>query len=101
ETSTGISNPNFYHVSDKLYPVSPNPASGKVKIGFTLGNSAMIDLKLYNTSGQEVSVLAANQYYTQGLYDKDLDLSGLAAGEYILSLQVRDKKYEQRIMVAK
>jgi hypothetical protein len=97
--STGIADPRFYQLADKLYPVAPNPASGKVQIGFTMGNSGMMNLKLYNLNGQEVSVLASNQYYMEGLHNRELDLSTLAAGEYILSLQAHDKKYEQRIVV--
>ena len=100
-TTTGITDPRFYQVSDKLYPVAPNPASGKIKIGFALGSSGMINLKLYDIKGQEVFVLASNQYYMQGLFDRDLDLSALSTGEYILMLEAHNKKYEQRVVVSK
>ena len=100
-TTTGITDPRFYQVSDKLYPVAPNPASGKIKLGFALGSSGMINLKLYDIKGQEVFVLASNQYYMQGLFDRDLDLSALSTGEYILMLEAHNKKYEQRVVVSK
>lgn len=99
--STGISDPHISYIGDKLYPVAPNPASGKVKIGFTLGNSGMTSLRLYDLQGRTVSTLADNKYYMEGWHQADLDLSSMAAGEYVLSLQAHDKTYQQRVVVAR
>jgi hypothetical protein len=100
EQTTGINDPNFYQIADKLYPVSPNPASDKIQIGFTLGKSAMIDLKLYDINGREVRTVANDQYYIQGLHTKEMDISGLASGIYALTLQTKEKRYVQRVMIS-
>lgn len=98
--TTGINDPHFYQVTNKLYPISPNPANGNIKVGFTLGESAMIDLKLYDINGQEVKVLAANKYYMPGLYTQDVDIRSLASGVYTLALMTGDKHYIQRLVVS-
>ena len=97
---TGINDANFYQVYDKLYPIAPNPASGQVKIGFTLGSSKMINLKLYDVEGREVKVLASNQYYIEGLHRQDLDVSALAPGIYALMLETQENKFVQRVVVS-
>ena len=90
----------YHFVSDQLYPVAPNPASGPIKIGFTLAKGATIRINLYDGKGSLIKVLVNNQMYLPGMHVQTMDVSDLAAGLYTLELTTKDKKMTQKIMVA-
>ncbi len=97
---TGVNDDMFYTVKDVLYPVAPNPASGTVKVGFTLGKSNYITLKLFDINGRELQVPVNNRLYMEGLHTLDLNLSGLASGVYALTLDTKEKHQFQKIVVS-
>lgn len=66
--------------------ISPNPASGKVKISYYLNSPTPFELKLYDVSGRCVKSLARGSKDV-GVYYLNLELKNLAAGVYILSLE--------------
>lgn len=91
---------DFHFVTDQLYPVAPNPASGIIKVGFTLSKADNIQLRLYDYKGALVKVIANNQLYMSGMHVQTLDVSEYAAGLYTLELTTKDKQMTQKIMVA-
>ncbi|MFA6456403.1 MAG: T9SS type A sorting domain-containing protein [Bacteroidota bacterium] len=64
----------------------PNPFNPSTTISFTLPNSALTTLKVYNMVGQEVASLVEGQKEA-GMYVVDFDASKLASGIYLYKLQ--------------
>lgn len=97
--STGIASQNYYQVQDKLYPVSPNPGSENINIGFTLATGTNLSLGLYNMLGQEVCEIVSKGYYLPGLHRLSYDVSKLASGNYTLLMNTGSGKYSQLISI--
>ncbi len=65
----------------------PNPFNPSTTIGFTLQNSGMTTLKVYDAIGREVATLA-NEYLEAGVYhQRTFDASSFSSGIYLARLQ--------------
>jgi len=60
----------------------PNPFNPKTNINFSIQQSGLVTLKVFNALGQEVATLI-NQNMQPGKYSVDFDASGLSSGVYI------------------
>jgi CotH kinase protein/Secretion system C-terminal sorting domain/Fn3 associated len=74
-------------VEDKSFTVAPNPASDFADIDLTAAKNQFVTLAVYNTLGE--AVLKQNVENAAGTYRLALD--GLAAGQYILAIQMEDQ----------
>jgi hypothetical protein len=68
----------------------PNPFNPSTKINFSLNNSGLVILKVYNILGNEIDVLV-NEELIPGEYNISFDGTGLASGVYFYSLIFSDK----------
>jgi len=77
----------------------PNPSKGLFYVNFITGKTANIDLFLYNVLGQEVY----HQYLgnTAGVYSAMVNDPALAAGIYMLKVQVGKDSYSDKILVVR
>jgi len=66
----------------------PNPFNSRTTIQFSLPHSSFVTLKVYNTLGEDVSTLVAENL-TAGSYLMEWDGSGLPSGVYYYRLVVR------------
>lgn len=98
ENPTAAAN-SYYSVSNKLYPVAPNPAGGKISIGFTLSEGSRLGLRLYNMSGQAVRTFIPNSYFLPGLHSETYDVSDLPTGTYTIRLEGENIRQEQKLTV--
>jgi hypothetical protein len=64
----------------------PNPFNPTTTISFGLPSDAIVSLRVYNMIGQEVATLSDNEPMSSGYYEKTLDASNLASGQYIYRL---------------
>jgi plastocyanin len=79
---TGIeSNPEFFPGNFTLSQNYPNPFNPTTSISFTLTTSEFTSLKIYNSSGQEVAILA-EEYLPAGNYRFKWDAENMASGFY-------------------
>lgn len=73
----------------------PNPFNPSTNINFSLAETGLVSLKVYNLLGQEVAELV-NQRMGSGAHSVNFDASGLSSGVYIYRLvsgsQVQTKK---------
>jgi hypothetical protein len=65
----------------------PNPFNPTTRIEFTLPADLRVTLKLYNTLGQQVAVLADGRMMPRGNQRLTFDGSGLSSGVYFYTLQ--------------
>lgn len=68
----------------------PNPFNPLTTIEFTLADEALVTLRVYNTLGQEVAVLAESEEFTPGRFQLDCDASALPSGVYYYRLTAHD-----------
>jgi PKD repeat protein len=75
----------------------PNPNSGSFAVEFNAPGTFMADLNMVNSLG--MSVYAEKNLTISGKFTKNLNLSGLAAGIYMLSLQNSETRVVQKIVI--
>jgi hypothetical protein len=84
---------NQTHFSDpaylKLEPIFPNPVCGKTQINFSLPESKMIKLSVYNINGIKVQSLL-NQNVKSGSHSILWDATQLTSGIYFIRLENND-----------
>lgn len=71
----------------------PTPSTESCTITYTLPTSGGCTMTLRDESGREVRTFVTNEFRTAGEHKEELDLRGLAAGVYFLSLE-HDGKIE-------
>ncbi len=101
ENQTTATKAEFQSIQNQLYPIAPNPATDKVKIGYTLVVGEKVTLQLYDINGRVIKTIVANQFHLPGLHAAELDVSKQAAGVYIVTLDVNGKQYSQKLLVSK
>lgn len=99
--TTAVKEAEFQSIINELYPIAPNPAIDKVKVGFTLSEAANATLQVYDVNGKLLNTIFANQFHFPGLHTADLDVSKQAVGVYIVTLNVNGKQYSQKLLVNK
>ncbi|MGE5436439.1 MAG: T9SS type A sorting domain-containing protein [Syntrophothermus sp.] len=65
----------------------PNPFNPSTTIDFGLKTEMNVDLRIYNSLGQEVSTVINNQLLKAGTYNVNVTAKNLASGTYIYTLK--------------
>ncbi len=95
---TGILSPADY--SDKYsLTVSPNPAVQQTEIGYTLASTDVITIELLDQSGKVVKHVLTNSTQSAGKHTMELDVTGVKAGLYLLSVRSSDGGSVKKIVV--
>jgi len=74
---------NFEEQTDKfiLYNAYPNPFNPNTKIKYSIQNSDMVQIKVYDIMGVEIETLL-NEYKQTGTYEVEFDAGNLTSGVY-------------------
>jgi hypothetical protein len=83
---------------DKYINVYPNPTSGMLNITANLPNQERVVMTITNALGQTVATVS-NGNLNQNSFS--VDLSGQAAGMYMLTIQSAHDKVTKQIMLTK
>jgi len=75
----------------------PNPAIDKLTVEFESTINGIAKLMMFNTNGQ--LVLDQEVRLTEGLMQKDVNVSGLTPGTYHLSMIANDTRISQKVLV--
>ena len=79
----------------------PNPFNPSTVINFSVPEAnTMVNLKIYNSLGQEVGTLL-NQTVPAGNHEVNFDASGLSSGIYFYTLTAGDFVATKRMMLLK
>lgn len=78
----------------------PNPSPGNLTVEFELVESSQTSISIYNSKGQKIK-----QLYTatipSGAHRLEFDLHSLAAGQYLVQLEVGKKVYHRSLILSK
>jgi hypothetical protein len=78
----------------------PNPFNPITNIQFSLGKTSQINLRIFNTLGQEVSVIA-NGIYSEGIHSATWDASKFSSGIYFYRLETNYFKETRKMLLLK
>jgi len=78
----------------------PNPFNPTTKIEFSIPKAGKYTIKVYNTLGQEVSLLVDHELVA-GIHSVTFDASGLASGIYICKLSGNNVSLSKKIVLMK
>ncbi|MBN2415704.1 T9SS type A sorting domain-containing protein [bacterium] len=81
-----------------LYHNYPNPCNSGTTIRYTLSESGMVRLTLYNTLGQRVNILE-DRYREPGTYEYQLDTQTLPSGLYVYTLRINDFTSRKKLVI--
>lgn len=97
--TTATDNQIFQNVQNKLYPIYPNPADGRITIGYTLERGTSVSLYISDMSGKTLKSVYSNTAHYPGMHSKSVDVSNLPEGIYIVIMQADGAFYSQKIMI--
>ncbi len=84
----------------KLFQNYPNPFNPSTNIKFHLPKTGRVDLKIYDITGCEVSVLV-NEIKPAGIYTVTFDASSLTTGIYFCRIEAGEFKQTSKLMLVK
>ena len=84
------------HLDLKSFSVFPNPTAGNLNISFT-GNNEPTVVQVTDITGKEVFKETINNF--NGSYNKDIDLSNYAKGQFILYVIQNQKIFTESIIL--
>jgi hypothetical protein len=98
-TSVG-SNSDVTPVDYTLSQNYPNPFNPSTTINFTIPNSELVTLKIFNILGNEIATLI-NQNLPAGVYQYNFDAQNLASGIYLYELKTGNYKEIKKMNLLK
>lgn len=78
--------------------ISPNPANGKTMLTFDAGDSGQAGINIFNSTGALVRTESLSGLAT-GLNSRQIDVSGLQQGIYIVALSSDKRSYPARLVI--
>jgi len=84
----------------KLEDAHPNPFNSRTIITYVTPQDARVRLNLYDTGGRYIQQLAS-EWSSAGRHQVAINGEGLAAGVYVVRLEVGDMKFERKIQLIK
>jgi hypothetical protein len=78
----------------------PNPFNPTTTLSFTVPDEGMLQLSIYNISGQLIAELA-HEYQTPGSVEYNWDAGNHPSGVYLARLNINDAFYTQKLVLMK
>ncbi len=78
----------------------PNPFNPSTKINFSIPESGLVTVKVYNMIGEEVALLTEREY-SAGNHTVVFDGAGMASGTYIYEMKVNGIRLSGKMMLLK
>jgi len=83
-----------------LYQNFPNPFNPITKINFSIPNSGIIQIKIYDILGKEIKTIL-NEFTQAGNYEVEFDGSNLPSGVYFYRLKANNYSLTKKMLLAK
>lgn len=97
DISSSVEDNSHNPLQNQIYP---QPASDKAKLNFTLPQSSLVSIKLYNALGIELQTIA-NTFFSEGLNSIPIDLSNFSDGVYFVVIDYQGERVVEKIVVRK
>jgi alpha-amylase len=78
--------------------ISPNPAVATAVIQFSVGSNSKVEISLYDYNEGFLSTIVRDEYQ-RGVYEREIDLTSLKPGIYIVKMIANEKIVNQRLVV--
>jgi hypothetical protein len=98
-SGVGIDEGLIHSAQTNLY-FSPNPVISFTTVGYSLENSGIARLQLFDTQGQAVKSIF-NKWMAAGYYQVELNISGLQPGIYYGVLESNGNKISRKLIVSR
>lgn len=86
------------HQGIKIHPVFPNPASESVHLDYTLENTSIVNLEIYDNTGKLLQVFNQGTQLP-GRYLFHFNIGSLPAGEYFYRIKAGDGSLTSRFII--
>jgi serine protease len=80
------------------FSVMPNPITNSSVVEFSVTKNSPVDISAYNVLGEKVKTILHDNL-SVGTYNRPCDLTDLAAGSYVIRLDVNGKSEVRRVIV--
>ncbi len=94
----GVSRPGWTEALERSLQVAPNPTTGQTSVLLNLDRPAALNWKLYDLTGRRVQQ-QPTEWLPAGEHELHLDLGGLPAGLYTLSLEAEGRLFSRKIVL--
>jgi len=81
--------------------VYPNPFSDKITVSFTLPQTQLVTVKIYDSQGREITTLFGGEAKARQTYQLKWESRYKPAGMYFLHLQTPTQRYQQKLLLTK
>lgn len=98
---SAVNDPVYTKNNDKLFPIYPNPTKGKITIGYRLLTNSEISITISDMSGKLVSTVLSDRNHASGDFSQLYDISGLAPGQYLITLFTNNGSQSQQFSIQK
>lgn len=85
----------------EMYAAYPNPFNPSTTLSFTIQDPATVNLKVYNTFGQEVATLLSSSAMDAGLHTVSFNGEQLPSGVYMAVLEANGTLQQQKFVLNK
>ncbi len=96
-TTTSAAYPQNKSVAG-LEVVFPNPADDMARIRFTLDRKAFVRIRLLNTLGQEIRIVAREELFS-GTHTRKISTSDLRPGIYLVQMEIPERSFSRKLIV--
>ena len=97
---SSVADGDFSHYSFDLQQNYPNPFNPSTTISYSIPESGLVQLSIYNILGQQVASLI-NKEQSKGNYKVEFDASSLASGIYFYKLQTESHSETKKFVLMK
>jgi len=83
------------------FTVFPNPAKDKITIQYTLPGESDVNISVFNTAGQQVSISVEFPSQAAGIHNTELNLSNLQTGIYYCRIETCFSLWAKKVMIVR
>jgi hypothetical protein len=87
---TGIRKDESGGMKDEMLVVSPNPASGFIRVSGFVKEPSLLTISVINLLGQEIMRLPA-EWTGMGKFSREISVANLPQGAYLLNVKMSER----------
>jgi len=103
DVSTDVNEITALHETNRILTIQPNPVSDDqlVAIPFVLDRGQVVDISIYNITGQLIKKLRSGEFFGKGKHVAHFDSGQLEKGSYLVNLKSKYANTSQKFVKVK